>query len=281
MSFYKEIDSDFCIQKGSYGFWPTPTPNEMHFHNCYEMYYLLEGSIWYLIENNIYSIESGKIAWIPPNILHKTKPNASESYKKIMFTISPKYLKKIIGEDTGLNDFFSKTRVITMTEQDKADIEAILVKLIDICAEDAPSNELLIKSYLGVLIFTLSKSSTASKNSLFDEDKDVPESIRGIVRYLNEHYSEDITLETLSNTFYLHQNYICNLITKTLGVSFRKYLNKIRIANSMDLLQATDKSISDIASDCGFSSSTNYCREFKLYFNISPSRYRKSYQAKL
>ena len=80
----------------------------------------------------------------------------------------------------------------------------------------------------------------------FNESKN-PVLIQKCISYINEHYNEDINLETVANIVHLNPSYFSSIFKKEVGVSFSNYLNKIRIEQSKLLLKKTDSSIVEIA----------------------------------
>ena len=75
----------------------------------------------------------------------------------------------------------------------------------------------------------------------FNESKN-PVLIQKCISYINEHYNEDINLETVANIVHLNPSYFSSIFKKEVGVSFSNYLNKIRIEQSKLLLKNTDSS---------------------------------------
>jgi AraC-like DNA-binding protein len=69
--------------------------------------------------------------------------------------------------------------------------------------------------------------------------------------------------------------YISKLFKRKVGISFRQYVNNLRIIESKPLLTAGDKSIGEIAELCGFSSLRAFDREFLNQVGVTPSKYQK------
>lgn len=96
-----------------------------------------------------------------------------------------------------------------------------------------------------------------------------------ILEYISEHYSEKITLQSISNTFFFSKNYICYMFQKKLSVTFSQYLNSVRIENAKRLLKTTSFSLFEIAQKVGYSDGFYFNRVFSSYENMSPNTYRK------
>lgn len=95
-----------------------------------------------------------------------------------------------------------------------------------------------------------------------------------IKKYVESHFSEDITLETLAKIIHLNKYYLVHSFTKEYGISPINYLIKIRLKESKHLLLDTNYSIAEIAQHTGFSSSSYFSQSFNKFEGISPRQYR-------
>ncbi len=110
------------------------------------------------------------------------------------------------------------------------------------------------------------------------EDELQFERFNRIINYLRENYRERVSLGEIAQKEYLTSQYLSYKIKDTFGQSFNDFLNKIRVEESRKLLLNTDKSISEIALETGFSHSRYYNKHFEKLYGLSPADYRASYQ---
>jgi len=97
-------------------------------------------------------------------------------------------------------------------------------------------------------------------------------------KYIEDHYSENITIETLSSLVHLNKYYFAHNFAKQFGTSPINYLIMRRVAESKHLLTNTNYSLSSISHIVGFSSPSYFTQTFKRITNVSPQTYRKMYQ---
>ena len=109
----------------------------------------------------------------------------------------------------------------------------------------------------------------------FNESKN-PVLIQKCISYINEHYNEDINLETVANIVHLNPSYFSSIFKKEVGVSFSNYLNKIRKEQSKLLLKNTDSSIVEIALEVGFEDQSYFSKVFKNLTKMTPKQYRQN-----
>lgn len=102
--------------------------------------------------------------------------------------------------------------------------------------------------------------------------------IASIFSYINEHYSEPISLDDVANTAYMTPQAFCRYFKKHTGHTFTSFLYEVRINEACKKLTSNQFiSISTVAYNCGFNSITNFNRVFKLIIGTSPRNYIENY----
>ncbi len=96
-----------------------------------------------------------------------------------------------------------------------------------------------------------------------------------ILVYINDHYSQQITLQDLEENFFLNKSYICRIFRKTMGISLVNYLQYKRILEAQKLLLNSDMPIIEIGMECGFTSVQHFYRVFKKITGLTPKEYKK------
>ena len=104
--------------------------------------------------------------------------------------------------------------------------------------------------------------------------------IKEIFFFLQEHYGEKLTLNEIASVIHLCPNECCRFFKKHTGKTIFSYLEEYRIEQSITALRTTEKSISDIAYECGFSSTSHYIDRFKKHTGKTPREYRKNQQSR-
>jgi len=101
--------------------------------------------------------------------------------------------------------------------------------------------------------------------------------VQRCVQYLEEHYMDDLSLDTVANRLFFTPNYLSNLFKSHLGVSFTKYLSDIRLKKAAAMLDSYELKIYEIASKVGYRDEKYFYRVFKARFGITPDEYRKKH----
>lgn len=110
--------------------------------------------------------------------------------------------------------------------------------------------------------------------------KDVNPIIEAIRNYIHEHYNERITINTFTNKYHLSESYFSKMFKEQIGVNFKDYLTDIRLLNSIYDLIHTREKIIDISEKHGFYNVSAYIHAFKLYYGVTPKKYRNMIQNK-
>ena len=96
------------------------------------------------------------------------------------------------------------------------------------------------------------------------------------LNYISCNIFRKITLEEVAQFVGLSQNYLCNLFSREMGISFHNYVQKEKIARACNLLKYSDRSVSDIAAYMGFQTQSNFSSVFRKWMGVTPSKYRET-----
>ena len=99
--------------------------------------------------------------------------------------------------------------------------------------------------------------------------------IRSLMYYLWENYNQKITLQEYANETHINMYYLSHIIKNSTGLNFQELLNFTRVEESEPLLLETNKKISEIAFECGFSATRYYVKYFEKWFQMAPNEYRE------
>jgi len=249
-----------------------------HYHDAYEIYYLVSGERKYFIKDSIYKITPGMLVIIEDNVIHKTMNCDEVSHERILINFDKDYLKDVIpsiGEINLLACFASDIKVVRPSFHQKEQIESLLYQLIDAKNCNSKYSKIQCKLLLCQILVSLNEYIDDISNKDEDYIYQINPKITEIIKYINTHYFENITLHSLSDKFYISPFYLSKLFKQTTNVTIIQYLNTIRIKNSKFLLAHTNDKIIEIAYKVGYNNNTHFTRVFKQLSKESPTQYRK------
>ena len=106
-------------------------------------------------------------------------------------------------------------------------------------------------------------------------DSALKNKLTSVHNYINDHFSEEMSLEMLSARFYISKFYLTREYKRIYGMTIFQHIITARINYGKKLLRFSDKSIEDIAHLCGFNDQSYFARQFKKSENITCFAYRK------
>ena len=99
--------------------------------------------------------------------------------------------------------------------------------------------------------------------------------ISRVKSFLDEHYEEKLSLESVASHFFIDKHYLARLFKEQYGVTLVTYLQQVRITHAKRMLRFTDKSIEEIGLECGIGELNYFSRVFKKPEGVSPSEFRR------
>lgn len=153
--------------------------------------------------------------------------------------------------------------------------KAMRAKNIPYCNNDQHDwdliSDMLLKTSNEIVEYILAMIQTASQKP---EQYRSKASIEEIIQYIDDHYTEPLGLEQISDTFGITPKYLSLKIKSHLNITFHEYLSNMRIEKSKQLLLTTNKKISEIYESVGFNNRNTFIRTFKAKVGMMPSEFR-------
>ncbi len=203
----------------------------------------------------------------------------SEVSNSVLYTITYMY-NKILNRMNMGNAFVHPNKDIVIIYDSIASEEDIREnqKLIDEII--AKKVKLQTKCYHGVLVDDIDEISYSYQEVIKrkEESKNITCSkvIEETLNYIDEHYTENITLTSMAEIVYANASYLGYLFKKELGVSCVEYVNQKRIDRAARYLLETNMKVYEIMDDVGITDKNYFLRLFKKYKGKTPTEYRKN-----
>ncbi|GIQ68901.1 response regulator [Xylanibacillus composti] len=102
--------------------------------------------------------------------------------------------------------------------------------------------------------------------------------IREIARYIDTHYSQEITLQDISSHFYLSREYISRKFKQETGENISEYIGRVRMEHAKLLLKNPALKVAQIAEMVGYTDEKYFSKVFRKLVGVSPNQYRKAGQ---
>jgi len=241
-----------------------------HYHNSYEIYYLLRGSRKMLIENRVYNLLPGDIILLKPDILHRSMDSGPHTRINIVFNKS--FMSEFFSETSSEYLTYSfNTEFIRFTKNENITFK----KLFEQISYEYNNNKMLFVTLACILNIILKSSERIKKE--FDSNifSGMSEKVNIIVKFINENYMTINSTDEIADACFINKSYMCRLFKKETGLTVFEYMNNVKINKACELMRNTDNSLTNIALQCGFSCSSYFSYAFKEIMKRTPSEYRK------
>ena len=249
----------------------------LHMHPFTEIFFITNGQGTFQIGDEIVSVKESDLILINPNCSHTERSvSSSNPLEYIVFAINNLAIgtlpSNLTNDDT--KDTLNTYKILNFNKK-KSEILYNLNTLIRELEEKNLNYELACKSILTLFLIQVMRN-TSSDIFITENFEKINIECMKIKNYIDSHYSENITLDFLSNLTYVNKFHLVHLFTKEMGISPINYLINKRIDESKNLLSTTNYSIRDISSIVGFSNSSYFSQMFKKITGISPKDFRSN-----
>lgn len=101
------------------------------------------------------------------------------------------------------------------------------------------------------------------------------QSLQNVKDYLDHHYKERITLDGLSERFFINKFYLTRIFKEQFGTSINSYLAQVRVTHAKQLLRFSDLTVEQVGQQCGIEEPAYFNRVFKKVEGVAPGEYRR------
>lgn len=252
-----------------------------HQHCFFELVYVLKGRTLHTFENKRIIIHEGDYFLIDINRTHSyAAVSGDEDFSIINCMFLPQFLDRVLVHTHQFHDLinnylihfnydsFSSEPTQNIYHDTDKTVMFLMQQMLSEYDEHNKEYVEVIRSYLSAAIIHLVRNE--SKNR--DDGRDITQYIK---EYVANNYSQPITLSDICRNINFSLSNISIIFTKNAGMTFREYLQNVRMKKASEMLEKTDKTIAEIAYLVGYSDPAFFYRLFKKTMNITPQEYRK------
>ena len=251
---------------------------QLHWHHNVEMMQMLGGTAEITIGNETFSAKAGDIYIINQEELHRiVSEDATLSYSTFIFPLQALAFATGDNAQAYLEPLMQNTMrfpVQILQNESKALLCDILKRILSAAEQKAAGYELMIKALLLQLIAELicHGELIAVQQSPSEKSR----RLKQILEYIQNNYAAPLTITAMADTFHMSEKYFSRYFRTATGQNFTAYLNAVRIENARILLRETDRTVLEIALECGYENVSYFNRVFRSQMGFSPLKYRLS-----
>lgn len=253
----------------------------VHWHTAIELIMPIENIYTVNIGKITYVLKEGDILIIPPGELHELIAPEQGVRRILLFDFS------LISNLKGLSNvltILNQPRLISQTTA--PEIHSRLQHLFDEIAYEYQSSNTLREAAIYALIiqmFVTASRKFWNTGNLFPDVKlskqrEYIEKFNMIFDFINNNFTEDITLDTAANVAGFSKFHFTRLFKQFINMSFYDYLNQRRVKEAEKLLLEPSLTITEVAMRSGFSSIATFNRVFKSFKECTPTEFKNLYR---
>lgn len=250
----------------------------LHWHKDMELIYVKKGRGEIQLETTLFQGKKGDIFVVPPgtlHALHKAKGFSME-YENIIFEMD------FLGSgaaDLCAGEFLIPLAAgkllpaVCVREQDEgyAALKQCLSQMEDLCETRERGYELGVKAAVLQMLFLLIRK--------YPSVKEVPspdrERLKMVLQEIEKNIAENLTVGEMAKFCGWSDSHFMRWFKKMTGLSLIAYVNERRLAAAAEALRKTDDKILNISQDAGFTNLSNFNRQFRSRYGVTPKEYRE------
>ena len=257
----------------------------LHRHDFCEILYIVNGDVIYSVGERDYYVTPGSLLVLAPNVLHKaTFGKRSTAFDRYAFHISTDYIRRISSPNTNMFLCFDTANpmhcsIFRLNIEKRKEIHDLFQRIhtINNRSKACYGTDALVHSLMTQLLVEINLIALDYSHS-HEEKGSASALVQSAVSYIEQHYSQKITLEQLAEDIHISKDHLSHEFTRYYGCPPYQYILTVRLRHAEQLL-IRGVTPTDVSRICGFQSYPNFYRQFKARYSISPKQYIKSINA--
>lgn len=245
---------------------------EFHYHEFCKVVMLISGRGEYTVEDQHYLLKAGDILLIGSNQVHRPEFVRGAEYERIILYISPEFLQKQSTKECNLEEIFDGTdgHVLRLEERKYKRMFERALELKEELKENSYGSTVMAGSMLLQLLVKLGRNKAKGRMQMAERPVVSDERIEKMLLYLEAHLAENITMEQLSERFFISKYHMMRLFKKETGQSVYDYLTERRLFLARDLIRQ-GVSATESCFMAGFGSYSSFTRAYGKRFGATPT----------
>lgn len=245
---------------------------EFHAHDFLELYYFLDGSVTYYIEDQVYDLCPGDLLIIPAGKMHRPViANEHAAYERMVLWITPQCLQSIDSPAGDLQKNLQKVGehgyCVPFRGDETVFVTALLKKLLYMQKNDTDPK--FCAGAVELYLWTIFRSYGVIDTTHRNETQVIPQ----VIRYITEHFSEPLTLEDIAAEFFVSKSYLNRHFKAYTNSTVYAYIMALRLTHARRMLREGIPAV-EAGRECGFSDYSTFYKAFKTQTGLSPQQFK-------
>lgn len=250
---------------------------DWHYHTFHKIIAFVSGSASYGIEGRSYRLQPGDLILVSSGCIHRPEAAPGAPYERMILYISPEFLRSNSTPSCDLETCFSlagtKFDFVVRPGVRKKELLDTLYDLRAACSAQDFGKELLSKALFWQFLVQLTRGMREDAFQ-YAQPGAQDEKIVAILRYLNAHLTEPVSIDALAAQFYISKYYMMRRFRAETGYTIHNYLVTKRLMLARELI-ADGVPVTQACYQCGFGDYSAFSRAYRKLFSCSPTASRR------
>ena len=248
--------------------------NEHHHTEC-ELSIFLEGSGIYTTNGKTYEFEKGDVFLFGSNEAHCI----TEIFKPLNL-LNIHFEPRILWENPEnaelINLFSSRNKKFSNKFSEDEKLKGYILELESEMSNQKEGHKIKVRyALLSALVHIIRNYDYIDISNTINTQTSTASGLKRAINYINDNLEKSITLKEISNTACMSQTYFSYVFKKYNGLSLWEYITIKRVEKAIEMIKTSNMTKLEIAQKCGFSSSSNFYKAFKLVTGKKPKDFSK------
>ncbi len=258
---------------------------EPHWHDCFEILYILKGEGKQHINERSFDIEEDDIVIIHNGDIHATYCSKDTDVKILVV----KFLPEVINDSYSkvfewkyilafLNSSKNNINHLKNASSEYINLHRLLMGLYEESTKMQTGYEMFVIGYIYQLLASMARDKIIDYNDVLAKEKEMHK-LEDVIKYIENNYSENLDMKKAAKILNISYSYFSRFFKKVTGKTFKEYVDFVRVCEMEKILISRNISISQAAFEVGFASVSSCNRVFRKIRNYSPINIKKIRQS--
>ncbi len=247
---------------------PSPDEFSRHCHTSFEIIFVLHGAGKYVVEGEQYDLRPETLVLFRPGEFHYVNVRREEPYERYVLHFSPEVLDRVLGSlPEGEGRPFGEATFYASGDF-LLSVAPLFERLSALSSMPRADAEAMAELLFSELVLLLLLASPKERKRKLQE----PLGAR-VIRYVNAHIAESLSLDALANEFYVSKYYLCRAFKRHNGISILGYINTKRVMMARQMIESGE--VAAVVSErVGFSDYSTFYRAYRKAYGHAPTEAR-------
>lgn len=246
----------------------------LHWHREFEIVRVKSGELALYVNNVSEVLRAGDIAFISGGMMHRAEPHDAV-YECVVFDLNM-LCRHGSGRITSyiLPLLSGEAEISRIRASEQSGIHAAVDAFFSCLAAEGRYFELKAYSAAGEIVFLLYREDRIKLSKKHLHGNHRKETITMLIEWIEQNYTERITLETLSEVAKIGEKYLCRFFKEYTGNTPIDYVNRLRVERACLKMAEANRNVTEAAFESGFNDISYFSKIFKRYKGMTPREYR-------